>query len=391
MKQNLPKLQKRMNDSNVDLLVVSAPENVFYVSDVPTSFTNSNRLLFCSRRTAPIMCVVPSEGEPTLILSAAAYDVTARNTWIKDLSLYATGTYIWRKNRVGLTAKTFVDTLQKIISERLHKTSAARIGIEFNDLNAINYEALKKAFSDHSFVDGTQILLLSRMIKNQEEISRFKKANQILCKVMKKIENALKDRPTETELDILLKYEMLREGAESWQQSTIAAGRISGPDIYNQPVPKRKVQNGDLVRLDVGCVYKGYTADLSRTYAIRRVPTRAGKTYQVLKAAFLKYLDLFEPGTKASDINVAVVNYVKKHLDKEYYRGNVGHGVGVELYDKPILAPDDSTPFESGMTLSYEVPYHISGLGGLNLEDSILITKKSKEIVSKYDRDIIVV
>ncbi|MGH2638731.1 MAG: aminopeptidase P family N-terminal domain-containing protein, partial [Rhabdochlamydiaceae bacterium] len=59
MKQNLPRLQKLMNDSDIDLLIISAPENVFYLSDVPTSFTNSNHLLFCSRRSAPVMCVVP--------------------------------------------------------------------------------------------------------------------------------------------------------------------------------------------------------------------------------------------------------------------------------------------------------------------------------------------
>jgi Xaa-Pro aminopeptidase len=390
MKQNLPRLQKIMNDSDIDLLVVSAPENVFYISDVPTSFTSSNRLLFCSRRNGPLMCLVPVEGDPTLILSAAALDVTTRNSWIKDLRLYATGTYIWRKKSVDLTAKTFIETLEKVVSEKLNKNSA-KIGIEFNDLNVTNYEALKKTFSNHSFVEGTQTLLLSRMIKNQEEISRFRKANQILCKVMRKIENALKDRPTEGELDILLKSQMLRDGAESWQQTTIAAGKVSGPDIYNQPVPRRRMKKGDLVRLDVGCVYRGYTADLSRTYAVKEVPPRAAKTYQVLKEAFLKYLDLFEPGTKSSDINIGVVNYVREHLDKEYYRGNVGHGVGVELYDKPILGADDSTPLEIGMTLSYEVPYHISGLGGLNLEDSVLITKRSKEVVSEYDRDIIVV
>lgn len=391
MKQNLPRLQKLMNDSDIDLLIVSAPENVFYISDVPTSFTSSNRLLFCSRRTGPLMCLVPREGDPALILSAAALDVTTRNTWIKDLRLYATGTYIWRKRSIDLTAKTFIETLGKVVSEKLGNKNSAKIGIEVNDLSVVTYEALKKTFPNQSFVEGTQTLMLSRMIKNQKEISRFRKANQILCKVMKKIENALKDRPTEEELDILLKSQMLRDGAESWQQTTIAAGKVSGPDIYNQPVPNRRIEKGDLVRLDVGCVYKGYTADLSRTYAVKQVPPRAAKTYEVLKDAFLKHLDLFEPGTKSSDINIGVVNYVREHLDKEYYRGNVGHGVGIELYDKPILGADDSTPLETGMTLSYEVPYHISGLGGLNLEDSVLITKRSKEVVSDYDRDIIAV
>ena len=322
-----------MDQEDLGLLIVSAPENVFYVSDVPTSFTSSNRLLFCSRRNSPIMCIVPSEGAPSLVLSAAALDVTTRNSWITDLRLYATGTYIWRKNQVRLEARTFLETLQKVVSEKLNNKNSAKIGVELNDFAAVNYESMKKAFPQHSLVDGNETLMRSRMIKNQEEILRFKKANSILCKVLSKIEDALRDKPTEVELDILLKLEMLKEGAESWQQTTIAAGSVSGPDIYNQPVPKRKIRTGDLIRLDVGCVYKGYTADLSRTFAIGKMHPRASKTYKVLKDAFLQYVDALEPGTEASKINVGIVNYVKEHLDKEYYRGNVGHGVGVELYD----------------------------------------------------------
>jgi Xaa-Pro aminopeptidase len=307
------------------------------------------------------------------------------------LRLYATGTYIWRKKKVDLAGKSFLEVLKLVVSDKLGDRTSPRIGIEMNDLSAANYDALKNSFSNHSFVDGNEILMLSRMIKNAEEILRFKRANQILCKAIGKIEHEMKDRPTEVELDIMLKHVLLKEGAESWQQTTIAAGRVSGPDIYNQPVPKRRLESGDLIRLDVGCVYKGYTADLSRTFAVKKVPERAAKTYKILHEAFLKYIYLLSPGTKASEINVAIVNYVREHLDKEYYRGNVGHGVGVELYDKPILGPDDHTPLQEGMTLSYEIPYHIAGLGGLNLEDSVLITKTSGKVVSNYDRSLIVV
>ena len=392
MKENYKRLQNIVREKNLDILLVSGPENVFYVSDVPTSFTAANRLLFCSRRTSPIMCVVPAEGDPALILSAGAYDVTTRHTWINDLRIYATGTYIWRKNPLELVGNNHVEALTKAITEKAGGADKNfRIGIEMNDLSYANSQALKTSFPNATFVDGLETLMLSRMIKNDEEISRFKQANNILCRVMKKIERAMKSKPTEWDLDIILKTSMMKEGAESWMQTTIAAGVISGPDIYNQPVQKRRLKTGDLIRLDVGCVYKGYTADLSRTFAVGKIHPRAKKTYKVLLEAFDQHIDDFELGAPASKINIAIVDYVKKNLDEEYFRGNVGHGVGVELYDKPILGAEDHTPLEAGMTMSYEVPYHISGLGGLNIEDSVLMTKKGKQIVSKYDREIIVV
>ncbi len=391
MKDNTLRLQEKVREDGLDALIVSAPENVFYVSDAPSSVTSSNRLLFCSRRNSPIMCVIPCEGDPTLVLSAAALDVVKKHTWIKDLRLYSTGTYIWRKEKAKLSGTTFSETLTRILSEKLEGKSKQKIGIEYNDLSFAIFDGLKSSFRTAEFSNGLDLLMLTRMIKNAEEIRRFEKANQILIKVMTKIEKECKDRPTELELDILLKSELLKEGAESWQQTTIAAGTVNGPDIYNQPNPKRKLKSGDLIRLDLGCVYKGYTADVSRTFAVEKIHPRAAKTYKVLKDAYMLYLDELEPGKRASEINVGVVNYIRENLDQEYFRGNVGHGTGVELYDKPLLSADDHTPLQQGMTLSYEVPYHISGLAGLNLEDSVIITKNGKKIVFKYDRDIVVV
>lgn len=376
-----------MRSVGLDLLIVSSPENVFYLTDVPSSFTAANRLLFCSRRNSPMMCILPREGEPTLILSAAALDIARKHTWIKDLRLYATGTYILRKEPLRLCGNTFSEALCSVVKEKA--IQGAKVGIERNDLNVSNYESIKSV--SLNLVDGSEPIMQSRMIKNSEEVRRFKRANQILCKVFGKIESECKDRPTESELDFVLKTELMKNGAESWQQTTIAAGRVSGPDIYNQPVPNRRIREGDVIRMDVGCVYKGYTADLSRTFAVRKAPERAVKAYKVLRDAFTLYLDDLVPGTKASSINSRVVDYVRKNLDKNYYRGNVGHGVGVELYDRPLLGPDDFTPLEKNMTLSYEVPYHIHGMGGLNIEDSVLITEKGKSVVSKFDRDLIIV
>jgi Xaa-Pro aminopeptidase len=382
-----------MRSKNLDVLLISSPENVFYLSDVPTNFTAPNRLLFASRRTSPIMCIVPASGEPSLVFSAAAYDIINKFTWIKDQWIYATGTYIWRKTSLHLKGEDFLSALKKLLAQKLRDRSKARIGVELVDLSALNFEALRGGFRSAAFEDATPLLMESRMIKNDEEIKRFVKANDILCTVMRKIEDVCRDRPrpTELDLDILLKTELMKEGAQSWQQTTIAAGRVSGPDIYNQPFPARRIKSGDVIRLDIGCVYEGYCADLSRTFAVESVPPRAANVYKVLREAFEEYLGDIVPGTPASMINEKVVDYVRKRVDKNYYRGNVGHGVGVELYDKPILSKLDDTPFGAGMTLSYEVPYHIAGLCGLNLEDSVLVKRDRSEVVSSYSRDMTIV
>lgn len=390
MKENFIRLQNLMRKYSIDVLVATSPENVFYISSAPTNYTSPNRLLFSStlRRDSPITCVVPSEGEPSIIFNAAAYDVIAKNSWIKNYRIFPTGTYVWREKKLNVPYKSYEDALIGAIKEYLKPSSV--LALEFRDININLYELIKRNFNN-KITDAQKVLMESRMIKNQEEISRWKKATEILVKVMKKLEGAFRDRLNEHELNVFLKTELLREGADSWQQTTIAIGKSNGPDIYNQPDPNKRPEKGDIIRIDIGAVYKGYTCDLSRTYAIEQVPDRAKKIYNVLIEAYRLELESAKPNTKASEVHAKVVNYVKKNLDPEYYRGNVGHGVGVELYDNPLISANDDTPLQENMTLSLEVPYHVVGLGGFNVEDSVLITKDGNEVISNYERDSIIV
>jgi Xaa-Pro aminopeptidase len=391
MKENYLRLQNLMEKNNVDLIVLTSPENVFYVSGVPTTFTARNRLLFSStlRRESPITCIVPRNGEPSLIFHSAALEVIEKNSWIKNFVLYPTGTYIWREKKLDIKYNSFEDALINSINNYLDKNKI--IGVEYRDISIDLFEKIRKSFNQNKIVNASNILMESRMIKNSEEIYRWKKATEILVKVMKKLEGAFKDRLTEEELDIFLKTELLKEGVDSWHQTTIAIGKDNGPDIYEQPDPRKRPEKGDIIRVDVGAIYKGYTCDLSRTYAVETVPEKAKKIYSVIKEAQRLELEAAKPNVKASEIYEKAVSYVKKNLDPEYYRGNVGHGVGVELYDEPIISASNKIHLQPNMTLSLEVPYHVKGLGGFNVEDSVLITENGNEVISNYERDEIIV
>lgn len=265
------------------------------------------------------------------------------------------------------------------------------IGIEYHDISLDLFEKIRKSFNQNKIVNSSSILMESRMIKNPEEVYRWKRATEILVKVMKRLEEGFKDGLTEQELNIFLKTELLKEGADSWHQTTIAIGKDNGPDIYDQPDPRKRPEKGDIIRVDLGAVHKGYTCDLSRTYAVETVPERARKIYGIIKEAQRLELEAAKPNVKASELYEKAVSYVKKNLDPEYYRGNVGHGVGVELYDYPIISASDNNHLQPSMTLSLEVPYHVKELGGLNVEDSVLITEDGNEIISNYERDNIIV
>lgn len=374
-----------MDREQVDALVALTPENVFYLSEMPAGFTPVNRLLYAVRNLSPSICVLPRRSDAKLILTSAALELARKNTWITDLRPYATGTYIVRPTPVTELGKNAFEVFEKTIKE---VGGIKKIAVERQNAPYSFVEKLTKSLNGTTIVDASPILEELRMIKTPEEARRFKEANRILCKAIKGLIKEIKPGITELELHNSLKRRILKEGGDSWQQTKIGRGPDNAPDIYNQP-SKSKIKKGDIILLDVGCVYQGYTADLSRTIAVGKVSPEAIKIHEVLKSAQDILLEKLKIGTKVSELHSAVVKYVRDTLDKSYRRGNVGHGVGVELYDRPVISEDDHTPLAPGMTISAEVPYHKFGVGGFNIEDSVLVTDKGCEIVSDLPRKLI--
>lgn len=388
-KLSMPRIYDRMESENLDVLLALTPENVFYLSDLPVSPVSPNRLLNVVKNSSPSFCIIPREGEAKLVVTNAGIEVAEKNSWVKDIRTYATGTYIVRPERSSreIIAADPVDALAKVLVT-LGKN--LRVGADEKTAASGILGRLKTAAKGVRFVDATTIFENLRMIKSPEEVRRFREANKILCAAIEKLIDEAGVGVSEEELLRVLKSTILKEGGDSWQQTTVAIGPDNGPDIYNQPT-QRKMKRGEITRVDVGCVYRGYTADLSRTLVAGQAAQEATRLYRVLQEAELDLLDSCKPGVKASEMHALVVKYVRKHFDKKYFRGNVGHGCGVELYDMPVISKDDYTEMQEGMTLSLEVPYHKFGLGGFNIEDSVVVTKRGAEIVSDLPRELIMV
>ncbi|MDA4124645.1 MAG: Xaa-Pro peptidase family protein [Thaumarchaeota archaeon] len=385
-KFSMKRFTDAMDQKGLDFLVVTVPENIFYVTDLPVSPVSPNRLLNCVKNSSPAFATISKTGEVTLVVTSAAIELVQESSWVEDVRTYATGTYIVRPGR-QIPKDVAADPLEAV-ARIVRKSNAKKVGLDMKYATVYASERLRSLLRDIEISDETLMFELLRMVKSKEELRRFKEANRILCAAIRKVMAETRVGIHERELQLVLKSAILRDGGDMWQQTSIAAGPTDGPNIYSQPTDRR-IQKGDIIRIDVGCVYKGYTADLSRTLVVGKAPPEARKIYRVLQEAEERLIDACGPSHKASELHAIVVNYVKKNLDSKYTRGNVGHGVGVELYDRPFLSGNDDTQLQAGMTLSLEVPYHKFGLGGFNVEDSAIVTKDGCDIVSDLPRELI--
>jgi len=388
-KISMDRVVAAMERDGLDALVAAGPENVFYLSDLPVSPVSSNRLLFVVRSSSPSFCVVTRNGDAKLVMTSAAVDLARANSWVSEFRTYKTGTYIVRPKAL-VSKDVAADPLQALVKTVQEDRKIGKVGIDSKMASASIVDGFRSLLRGSKVVDSSILFELLRMIKSKEEIARFVKANDIVCRAINKVIGEARVGTREDELHNILKSSILNDGGTLWQQTTIASGPENGPDIYAQPT-SRKLTKGDIIRLDIGGVYKGYTADLSRTLAVGEASAEARKIYRVLRDAEQILVDECKPGVKASHLHGLVVKYVKKHLDSGYERGNVGHGVGVDLYDRPFISANDDTEMQAGMTLSLEVPYHKVALGGFNVEDSVLVRENDVKLVSDLPRELIIV
>jgi Xaa-Pro aminopeptidase len=153
------------------------------------------------------------------------------------------------------------------------------------------------------------------------------------------------------------------------------------------------LRKGGVVRFDVGCNLEGYFSDIARNYSLGQPAAgrRSIDYYNAILAAETAAIDAMRPGVPASEVFHAAIRGARESGIPHYQRNHVGHGVGLEMYDIPLLGPNDNTPLEAGMVFEVETPYYELGFPGLQVEDTVVLREHGAEILCQLDRSFQVV
>ena len=155
--------------------------------------------------------------------------------------------------------------------------------------------------------------------------------------------------------------------------------------------PGGPAKSGDIIKIDVGCVIAGYSSDGGRTAVLGAANSDAIKVYDALHRAFDAGLALLKPGTPLREIYFSTTTAMWDQGFKTYGRGHFGHGVGASIWSEewPFIAAESDAVLELDMVLAFETPWYIDGLGGLIIEDQVLITRSSCEVMAPSPRHMI--
>jgi Xaa-Pro aminopeptidase len=133
---------------------------------------------------------------------------------------------------------------------------------------------------------------------------------------------------------------------------------------------------------------EGYTSDIARNFALEEPSARTRSLYDAVLHGEDVAIAALRPGVVAAEVFEAGVRAIRQAGIPEYNRHHIGHAVGLEVYDTPTLMPEDRTPIELGMVFEVETPYYELGFGGLQPEDTVLVTEQGGELLTTLSRQL---
>lgn len=230
---------------------------------------------------------------------------------------------------------------------------------------------------------GTDKLIDSlREVKSKEELDSIVKAQRIAEKAFEHILGFIREGVTEKEIALELDYFMLRNGADAISFETIAISGANTSKPHGVPTDK-KVCNGEFITMDFGAVVNGYHSDMTRTVALGDVSDEQLEVYNTVLEAKSRVLAILKAGVKCSDADRAAREYITEKGYGDCFRHSTGHGVGLEIHEKPNLSPKSEQILQVGNIVTVEPGIYIPGKFGVRIEDLAVITENSCENLTK--------
>lgn len=246
--------------------------------------------------------------------------------------------------------------------------------------------SVREALGFAKVVEGYRLLQKIRQVKTSEEVARLKQAVEAAEAGLEACVAAFATGISEVELSTLYEAEVQRYGAEP----TFAMIGIGAHGAFsNARASDVTLNKGDVVRFDIGCRYRGYHADIARCACFGDLKAEWADAYAALLDGELAAETLLRPDTSAGALFDAAVSAVRSHLPS-YARHHVGHGIGAELYDPPIVIRGERAILEEGMVMNLETPYYRVGEVGLQVEDTYVITRDGSRRLTSVDRGLLV-
>ena len=262
------------------------------------------------------------------------------------------------------------------------------VGFEEKYVTYYKYREFMHKYKINNLIESEDIIEKQRAIKDETEIENIKKACELTDNCFNYLLSFIKKGMTEKQIAFEIEKYFKENGAENVSFPPIVASGINSSMPHAVPTDK-KIESGDIITLDFGCVVNGYCSDMTRTIFVDFVQDYVRKVYDLILKNQLQTLEEMKEGANTKQLFKMVDN------DFSLYNYNLihalGHCVGMEVHENPTIGPNKENILKENMVITNEPGIYIPGKFGVRIEDTVLITKFGCINLTKSEKNYIVI
>jgi Xaa-Pro aminopeptidase len=281
----------------------------------------------------------------------------------------------------------FVETQRNLLGE-LAELLSGRIAFEASALTYAGYETL--AGGGLELVPTRRLVERLRAVKEEEELEAIRGAAAIADAAFARLAEERFVGRTERELAWRMEQLLHDEGAHGLSFPVVVAAGQTGATPHGKP-GDRTIETGETVVVDAGAVLDGYCSDCTRTFATGELPEELDRAYRVCLEAQLAGLAAVRAGVSGVDADAAARNVIEEAGFGDAFGHGLGHGVGLVVHEEPALRRESTDVLEPANVVSVEPGIYLSGLGGIRIEDLVIVTDDGADVLTPFTKELVTV
>jgi len=282
--------------------------------------------------------------------------------------------------------------LSKEAAEAVRQKGCGRVGIQENSLTLAQYRALAKEIAHKRLQPIGDVVRDVRSVKDDGEVRLIRRAVRIAEKAFRELVGLGAGRligATERELAAELEHRMRLAGADAqaFPQGIIVGSGPNSAGCHHRPT-SRRVRWGEPVLFDWGAEAGGYRSDITRVVFVGSVPPRLREVYHLVLAAHDVGVAAMRPGVRTYSVDTVARGLIRAAGYEKEFRHGIGHGIGLQVHEGPGFGKGAGrgTPLRKNMVVTVEPGIYLDGIGGIRIEDDILITADGHQRLNSLPR-----
>ena len=256
------------------------------------------------------------------------------------------------------------------------------IGVNASGISYQEFNRCKELLPNIEFVNVSDAFSKTRLIKDEQEIQTIQHACRIADDTMAALPDIITEGMTENELAAEINYALQSFGAENPAFDTISSfGKNTAEPHYDHD--EVQLRKGDLIVCDFGACYKKYNSDITRTFVCGKATRQQKEMYETVLQAQQCAFDAIKPGLRACDIHQKTLSSINSTQFNGRFIHSTGHHLGLLVHDGSGFTPDNTMELHKNMVLTVEPGVYLPGVGGVRIEDDILINNNGTELLTK--------